>query len=437
MNRILDFIDYSTKGDVFEKLSEDELRTLLEKYYSGNTTLLEIKKKYNFNISPNSVRKQFPKLKINGSCDRCNSQQYIELPVKSGYERFVKKFFSKTESFEKNFTCTECGHIQENEDCLCGYCRRDKRELVINSYTLEEARKLKKFNLKEKVYLATILQGLLVSSGDSEFSYKKGIFPCLFFNEDYFVKILKSLTLNNILVVSPTSPIESFKQPSMTDDFPMEVYLNRVNYSLKNLKLLFSEENEKWFNELKFPSKIEYTLSQKQELWETIVVNELVKLFNYQLEANNLSYAKWNPDKHKEQEEAIKIEIKNLLINNKYTPAQVYELLWRGIRQSITRREQIKAKRQLLHHRDDDVQLVIVYGIRSILKYNSDIILKGYEHPKVENLSTVTRVFFEQILKQQNWFYTSYPTGDSKNIESFLLGLSDEEKQKLKEKIDN
>ena len=70
------------------------------------------------------------------------------------------------------------------------------------------------------------------------------------------------------------------------------------------------------------------------------------------------------------------------------------------------------------------------------LKYNTEI--KEFEFPTSGEVSVVTRIFFEQILKQQNWFYTKYPDNiEDINLDKFLSELSDEKKQELKKRINS
>ena len=312
-------------------------------------------------------------------------------------------------------------------------CRIKKRELILKSFSFEEPRRLIKFKLKERLILAVILQGLKISNGSSDCRYEPQIFPQLFFEDDYLEEI-QYLYKNNILVVSPSSPIDAFVKPSESRSYPNEFYIGKVSYSLKNLELVFGSD-ENWFEDLKFPHNLSYSLEEKQELWMYIVINELLKLFDYQFLDHNFHY-KWDREGFEKQIDAIKTEIRTLLVKNMYTPAQVYAILWIGIRNSIANREKFKAKGYPLYHKNDDVQFVISYGIHNFLKYNKEI--KKFEHPKSGEVSVVTRVFFEQILKQQNWFDTNYPDNlEDINLEKFLSELSDEKKQELKKRINS
>lgn len=430
MKDIWSLIDISSKGKIFKDFSDEELLALLKDYYLGNKKLVDLINIYDLETTPSLIRKHFPKIMIGEKCEKCGNEKYKELPTKAGFKDFVENIDSDLHF--NNPRCTICGHIQNDVDCLCMDCRIKKRELILKSLSFEEPKRLIKFKLKERLILAVILQGLKISNESSDCRYEPQIFPQLFFEDDYLEEI-RYLYKNNILVVSPSSPIDAFVKPSESQSYPNEFYIDKVRYSLKNLELVFGSD-ENWFEDLKFPHNLSYSLEEKQELWMYIVTNELLKLFDYQFLDHNFHY-KWDREGFEKQIDAIKTEIRTLLIKNMYTPAQVYSILWIGIRNSITNREKIKAKGYSLYHKNDDVQFVISYGIHNFLKYKKEI--KKFEYPKPEVLSVVTRVFFEQILKQQNWFDTKYPDNSDINLDKFLSELSDEKKQELKKRINS
>lgn len=431
MKDIWSLIDISSKGKIFKAFSDEELLGLLKDYYLGNKKLVDLINIYDLETTPSLIRKHFPKIMIGEKCEKCGNEKYKELPTKAGFKDFVENIDSDLNF--NNPRCTICGHIQDDVDCLCMDCRIKKRELILKSFSFEEPKRLIKFKLKERLILAVILQGLKISNGNSECRYEPQIFPQLFFEDDYLEEI-RYLYKNNILVVSPSSPIDAFVKPSKSRSYPNEFYIDKVSYSLKNLELVFGSD-ENWFENLKFPHDLSYSLEEKQELWMYIVTNELLNLFDYQFLDHNFHY-KWDREGFEKQIDAIKTEIRTLLIKNMYTPGQVYAILWIGIRNSIANREKIKAKGYPLYHKNDDVQFVISYGIHNFLKYNKEI--KKFEYPKSGVLSVVTRVFFEQILKQQNWFDTKYPDNlEDINLDKFLSELSDEKKQELKKRINS
>lgn len=422
---LFSLIDFDTRGEIFSHFSQHEFFIFLEDYYIRNIKLSQLIKIYNLNTTASKIRKHFPKIVLESQCEKCHYKKSLDLPIKSEFNVFCENICSADVLEDKVFKCYKCGHNQENIDCLCQYCRLEKTKLIIQSCTLSSPLELKRFGLKERLYLAVILQGLNLTNSEDYITCSRTIFPKLFFNET-FIEEITHLYENHILVISPDSPIESFVPPSETGIFPSKFYIEKVYYSLYNLELLMGNELG-WFQELKFPTTICYSVEEKKEIWEYIAISELLKLFDYQLKYNNFKYASLDFLKH-QQIDAIKNELKSLLIS--YSPSQIYEIIWRGIRQSISRREQLKAQHQKIHHADNDVQFVISYGIRSILKYNKGISLKGYDNPATENLSLITKVFFEQILKRPNWFYEKLPE-KSVMIKDILSILSDEEKKEL------
>ena len=92
----------------------------------------------------------------------------------------------------------------------------------------------------------------------------------------------------------------------------------------------------------------------------------------------------------------------------------------------------------MTHYRDNQVQFVISYGIKSWLKYNEERI-SDYDYPWTLEMSLVSTLFFKNILQIDEWFYNLIPIDKVEIIEQdiveYIRGLSQEKQLSLLEKL--
>ena len=142
---------------------------------------------------------------------------------------------------------------------------------------------------------------------------------------------------------------------------------------------------------------------------------ELFKLFDYQFrEEFHFEYSSGYSEKDENKaKQLIKTEIKNLLFE--YSPSKVYCILYQGVKKAVTH----KQKYGMTHYRDNQVQFVISYGIKSWLKYNEERI-SDYDYPWTSEMSLVSTLFFKNILQNDEWFYNLIPIDKVEIIEQDL-----------------
>ena len=165
MIKFLRNIDYSTKGDVLSGFTDEVVKNILIDYYQNNLKLNEIIKKYSIHTIASNLRKEFPKVSTSFICEICGEEKYIQLPTKKDYDKLVNND-QLDNYFVQDNRCFSCGHKNNDDDCSCDYCSKEKRRKILDTYFLEEIRHISSFGLREQLYLSTILQGFNISEDE-------------------------------------------------------------------------------------------------------------------------------------------------------------------------------------------------------------------------------------------------------------------------------
>lgn len=264
----------------------------------------------------------------------------------------------------------------------------------------------------------------------------------MFFDGNYPIDEIYFLKEKNILEISPRSSTTAFcsnkeikQDPKFANEkFPNVFYKTRVRFSFQNLKNVYSEKDEHWFSNFKFLTNLKFTETEINQLWLELAEKELFKLFDYQFrEEFHFEYSSGYSEKDENKaKQLIRTEIKNLLFE--YSPSKVYCILYQGVKKAVTH----KQKYGMTHYRDNQVQFVISYGIKSWLKYNEERI-SDYDYPWTSEMSLVSTLFFKNILQNDEWFYNLIPIDKVEIIEQdfmeYFCGLSREKQLLLLEKL--
>ena len=264
----------------------------------------------------------------------------------------------------------------------------------------------------------------------------------MFFDGNYPIDEIYFLKEKNILEISPGSSIDAFcsdkeikQDPKFANaKFPYVYYKTEVRFSFQNLKNIYSEKDEHWFSNLKFLTNLKFTETEINQMWLELAEKELFKLFDYQFRKEfHFEYSsRYSEIDENKAKQLIKTEIKNLLFE--YSPSKVYCILYKGVQKAVTH----KQKYGMTHYRDNQVQFVISYGIKSWLKYNKERII-DYDYPWNSEMSLVSTLFFKNILQNDKWFHNLIPIDKVEIIEQdfmeYFCGLSREKQLLLLEKL--
>lgn len=396
---LLNMIDYTTRGELLFSLDESEVTQMLTDYYVGGETLSSVSNKYlDEFVSTKQFRESFPKIVNDKPCQHCGSKMVISLLVKSNLKELLEE--------ELIFNCSKCGHQNNNIDCLCYYCKEMKREEIVEAYDIDEAIPIEDFNMKDRIILATILQGLNIINGDEEIISSKeyGVNrpeAPLFMSKEYPLEEIIELIGKRILLVSPKSNLEAFVPLSQNDNYPNRYYPSKTKFSLKNLKLNY-QNNPDWFENFKYPKLNKQIDEEVIKLWYEIAIMELTKMFNKLFSEHHFSYATNKKDRDKE-EQLVKDTLYNWLSN--YSPSKVYCVIYQGFKRAIY----IKSKYGLnTTHRENQVNFILAH-MESWVNQNAGAYISDYDYPYDIAISIISKIFFDQMLGTPNWFAEEIP----------------------------
>ncbi|HFD0788783.1 TPA: hypothetical protein QFG22_000399 [Enterococcus faecium] len=385
MNRtdILNSFDYDTRGNEFKEVSEIKMREILEDYYFTGKTIKKIIEENQLKIKSSVLYKNFPKLTNKTTCKYDQHKMYVTVPSREN----LKYFSIDVEKFE----CSECGH-RNIVGCMCNNCQDTYRRKIKQAYSLEEKVSLESCCLKDRLALATLLQYTFTNSCREEIGpYNKylEVSGSPFFDAR---KELERLITKGIIGVSPSSDLSSFP---IDDQFPNRFYSDRVKYKLN----LAMEDEDYLFSSLKyFTNTILIDDQERNDLWRYIVINELIRLTEYQMEEFAFFY------KHKNDKDKL-FNLFNRLVET-LIPSQIYAMIWLGIRKADNLKKKDVWKNYKYHH----VDFIITNIEQSIMwRFNNQEEIKSYNYPNQVEPILYTKIYFEQILLRPDWFVEKVP----------------------------
>ena len=269
-------------------LTDVEIQTLINRYYSGENVKALIKE-YKIDINSSRLYTVFPpKISNNVVCPNCNLSMFIAWDSKSSYN------FNKNNEY-----CSKCGH-RNSIFCNCDYCN-EKKQLYILELEEEERKRIQRkrkliqeeydisqhepinvedLSFMQKVYLGAILR-LALSEDISIIRSLDSIQGKLAPTKNFSNEIVKELINNRIVVVSPDSPIDAFVESPEDNEFPRVYYMYKVNYVLN---LYMNTNHYEVIANLINPGEIsEEDKPEALSLWKTIALEECLEYLYYQM----------------------------------------------------------------------------------------------------------------------------------------------------------
>lgn len=409
-------LDYGTVGHYFQGKTEEEILAILTDYYERKKTLKDIASELGENVHSSHLRKHFPKAKSKVTCKHDGTPFYIDLPNKQNYQ---KDWLETVIPY-----CLHCGH-QDLEACECEQCLGEQRRKIQEAYPKKEEKLVEDFSMYEKVVLATLLQGMHVKKIDQtfgpfdEFDDEDG--PLFVESDDAYQK-LQHLLIKRIISVSSESSLNSFVKD---DDFPQTIYTSLVSWEL-NVASEFVKDREQLFKYLKYPSGS--SLSEDKafdELWCDIIKQELVRCVCLELKKYHFSF------KHDNDKEKIEDQIIRLL--ELYNPGQIYALFWTAVRYADNSRTSKSWGNYAYNHINFVLKKVDEIEQSKSKKQET---IDTFDYPKNLSMMLFTKVFFQEIAHEPNWFYKKAPKTDQaislEDKSRFYAKLLNREKQQFK-----
>lgn len=297
-----------------EHLTSEQIECLMQRYYAGESAS-KLVKEYNISAHGSELYKLFPpEVFPDYICEYCDEPLVINRPSKTR---------KNSPKYKEGLYCPICGHRPFQTHCNCKNCQEEERILQEEQLQqIEEAYSkprtpvdFSSLSFENKVFLGAICRALL----------KENLYEIAPFSDSEVIlaptgglrqKLYSNLIHNQIIAVSPRSPLEAFDVDS--EDFPNTFYIYRVTYFLN---LIFPSNKQDLFTEILDPS---YYCSENADeavaLWKEIAVAECIEYLQYQLDKVNFEFTPG--------EKTYKMFD---IILNDFSVSQIYGIIWRAV----------------------------------------------------------------------------------------------------------
>ena len=381
-----------SKGDhgMDEKLSHlsaEEVKTLRNRYYQGESTNKLIKE-YGISARPNNLYKLFPPEEVEEFCEYCGVQLVRNCVSKSAYQW----------RNDSDIYCPVCGH-KPHVHCRCENCIHEEQELADFQRMLIEAAysqnrpavKLSELTFEQRVFLGTLCWGL----GDENMSIKpyNGANVILTPTDDLRSQVYESLNRDDIITVSPASPLTAFEAED--ENFPYRYFVYEVQYSLN---LAIETTKEELFSKILNPTCYPFNREEALQLWKKIAIAECLEYLGLQL--HRVSFPFHPGDKTYKMFE---------ILLDDFSVAQIYGIIWRAVAEAsklYLERERVLSKK---HAANTVIGFCERYAGRA--KANGWT-LKGYNRPRELPQSTLSSFFYNRVLGIGDAGFECCPTID-------------------------
>lgn len=295
-------------------LSDAEVETLMQRYYAGES-VTKLLKEYHLSVRTAELYKLFPpEVCKDEICEYC--EEYL-----------IRDRLSKTASTwrrsDSDMYCPVCNHRPYAHRCRCDNCVEEER--IFAEYQREQikdvySRKRTPVNFSEisfeqKVFLGALCRAL---GKENLFEIKPyiGSNAVLAPTDNLRSQMYKSLSHDEIIAVSPTSPTEAFVIDD--DDFPNRYYTYRVTYYLN---LEFPPDKQDLFDEILNPTY--YSPENEDEalgLWRKIAIGECLEYLDYQLQKVGFEFTPGDKT----------YKTFDILLND-FSVSQIYGIIWKAV----------------------------------------------------------------------------------------------------------
>lgn len=300
-------------GKDLSHLTTEEITALVQRYYDGEN-VSKLMKEYNISVSASELYKLFPPdVYPDYSCEYCN-----EFLVANRLSKTAKRSHTYDELY-----CPVCGHRPFQSPCRCKNCLEKERRH--RAWQLESIQQcyarprtpvdFSSLSFENKVFLGALCRGLL-SENSYEIKPYIGSGVLLAPTADLTTKVYANLFHNDIIAVSPRSPLETF---DLNDaEFPTVFYRFKVIYLLN---LIFPPNKEDLLTVILNPSYYSADYSEEAlALWREIAVAECIEYLQYQLRRVNFEFSP-GAKTYKAFE----------IILNDFSVSQIYGIIWRAV----------------------------------------------------------------------------------------------------------
>ena len=295
-------------------LSSAEINTLMQRYYDGEA-VTKLAKEYQLPVRTSELYKLFPpEVCEDELCEYCGENLVRDRLSKASITWGYK---------DSDLYCPICHHRPYYSGCRCENCveeerlRQEYRVKQIKATYSQEREPVDFYGLsfEQKVFLGALCRALCK---ENLFEIKPYIETnaVLAPTNDLCAQLYRELSRNQIIAVSPTSPVEAFDIESK--DFPNTYYIYKVTYYLN---LVFPPDKKELFTEILNPNY--YSPEHEEEaltLWKRIAVAECIEYLDYQLCKVGFEFSPGDKT----------YKTFEILLND-FSVSQIYGIIWKGV----------------------------------------------------------------------------------------------------------
>ena len=269
-----------------KQLSEHELNTLMDRYYSGEK-VDDLIREYGLPISPNRLTSIFPRIVLSESpCPYCDEPMVQDPPTRSSMKTYGLNTI--------NIYCNDCGH-KPNTYCTCSGCKaciqaerlKEKRRHQIRLKNLQhEARseplRYKDISLRDSINLISLARIGLSENSDIINPLKTHSLNICCRREtenriilDLYNKKYVDISLN---CKEDAIHIDSDGKPQMIVP-NIEWQLHLGQNQLTNLSILYDIE-QRLRDQINYPIN---WITEMMELWQELAIEEILAYTEFQM----------------------------------------------------------------------------------------------------------------------------------------------------------
>jgi len=367
-------------------LSQEQIETLMQKYYDGEKNDLLIKE-YNIDIRTGLLVKTFPLLTHdNVPCPYCNMPMVSYRESKSSYA------FGDPKTF-----CQECKHKNYDPYCNCENCKKlkaekeeifrqkeakrndAKRQILIESYEYENSMPISidELTIKDKLYICALLRTSLsedFKNINPLSSVKSNLAP----TQKYKMNIISYLRSKLIVSFSPSTSLHSIviENNEIQSYYPLDVAL-KLNAPIEQYDDMAQDLLHLNIDE-------EITSETKLELWYEIGLFECLEFLYAKMDEYNLP-TDYVGDK---TISAIRESLKDFSIS------QNFNFIWRSVTNAAAFYQKSSVSKK---HAVNTISGSIIRSHEKAKAENWEI--KGYGRDYNYPQAIISEVFFNNILQ--------------------------------------
>lgn len=372
-------------------LSDSEIDTLMERYYAGEA-VTKLLKEYHLSVHTSGLHLLFPpEICKEEICEYCG-------------EYLVRDRLSKTAitwgRSNSEMYCPLCKHRPYAHNCKCSNCVEAERALA--EYQKEQIKEVysrkrtpvdfEDLSFEQKVYLGALCRALC-KENLLEIKPYHSANTALAPTDDLRSQMYKSLSYDEIIAVSPSSPIEAFVTDD--DDFPNRYYTYKVTYYIN---LACSSDKQELFDEILNPTY--YSPEDEEDalcLWRKIAVGECLEYLDYQLKKVGFEFSPGEKT----------YRTFDILLND-FSVSQIYGVIWKAVADAS--KLYLEGGISKKHAANTVIGACERYAERAKL---SGWTLTGYNRIKDLPQSALSSFFFNRVLAIGDKGFKCPPTAES------------------------